>query len=168
MNHLFSFRGRVNRAKLWLFALISFGISAVYDVILFFAVIVFLGSGAQPYGLMITGGILLLLGLLGYVLQALFLVAMFALATKRLHRGKSAVWLIPLVLVPLALDFYFVESFLDKYAFGDTADALSDRMLTACGLVAFALSLWAFVELYCLRGTVGDNRYGPDPLADTP
>ena len=25
--------------------------------------------------------------------------------------------------------------------------------------------LWAFVELYCLRGTEGENRYGPDPLA---
>jgi uncharacterized membrane protein YhaH (DUF805 family) len=30
---------------------------------------------------------------------------------------------------------------------------------------ATIISLWAFVELYILRGTVGDNRYGPDPLA---
>jgi uncharacterized membrane protein YhaH (DUF805 family) len=27
------------------------------------------------------------------------------------------------------------------------------------------VSLWAFVEIYCLSGTVGDNRFGPDPLA---
>ena len=27
------------------------------------------------------------------------------------------------------------------------------------------ISLWAFVELYCLPGTTGSNRYGPDPLA---
>ena len=32
-------------------------------------------------------------------------------------------------------------------------------------LVALGLTIWAFVELYCLRGTVGDNRYGADPLA---
>ena len=27
------------------------------------------------------------------------------------------------------------------------------------------LNLWVFVELGFLRGTVGSNRYGPDPLA---
>ena len=36
---------------------------------------------------------------------------------------------------------------------------------SSAGGVAALISLWAFVELYCLRGTVGDNRYGPDPLA---
>ncbi len=30
---------------------------------------------------------------------------------------------------------------------------------------ATIINLWAFVELYILRGTVGDNRFGPDPLA---
>jgi uncharacterized membrane protein YhaH (DUF805 family) len=32
-------------------------------------------------------------------------------------------------------------------------------------LVAFVLCLWGFVELLCLRGTRGPNRFGPDPLA---
>jgi uncharacterized membrane protein YhaH (DUF805 family) len=31
-------------------------------------------------------------------------------------------------------------------------------------LAGFAITVWAFVELGCLRGTVGPNRYGPDPL----
>jgi uncharacterized membrane protein YhaH (DUF805 family) len=31
-------------------------------------------------------------------------------------------------------------------------------------LVAFAISIWGFVELGCLRGTDGPNTYGPDPL----
>ena len=31
-------------------------------------------------------------------------------------------------------------------------------------LVSFAITVWAFVELGCLRGTVGPNQYGPDPL----
>ena len=26
------------------------------------------------------------------------------------------------------------------------------------------VGLWFFVELGCLRGTVGPNQYGPDPL----
>jgi uncharacterized membrane protein YhaH (DUF805 family) len=31
-------------------------------------------------------------------------------------------------------------------------------------LVGFAITVWAFVELGCLRSTVGPNQYGPDPL----
>jgi uncharacterized membrane protein YhaH (DUF805 family) len=26
------------------------------------------------------------------------------------------------------------------------------------------LGIWGFVELGCLRGTAGPNRFGPDPL----
>jgi uncharacterized membrane protein YhaH (DUF805 family) len=32
-------------------------------------------------------------------------------------------------------------------------------------LASLAISIWAFVELGCLRGTAGPNKYGPDPLA---
>ncbi len=31
--------------------------------------------------------------------------------------------------------------------------------------VMIALSLWGFVEMLCLRGTTGPNRFGPDPQA---
>lgn len=33
-------------------------------------------------------------------------------------------------------------------------------------LVPLIGSLWYFIEAGCLRGTVGDNRFGPDPLAE--
>ena len=32
------------------------------------------------------------------------------------------------------------------------------------GLAGFGISIWALVELGFLRGTVGPNQYGPDPL----
>lgn len=32
-------------------------------------------------------------------------------------------------------------------------------------LVNLFASVWVIIELYFLRGTVGDNRFGPDPLA---
>ena len=35
-------------------------------------------------------------------------------------------------------------------------------------LVATALSLWCLVEMLCLQGTTGPNRFGPDPLARNP
>jgi len=31
-------------------------------------------------------------------------------------------------------------------------------------ILAIALAIWGFVELGCLRGTRGANRFGPDPL----
>jgi uncharacterized membrane protein YhaH (DUF805 family) len=31
-------------------------------------------------------------------------------------------------------------------------------------VAAFALSIWGLVEIGFLRGTVGPNQYGPDPL----
>jgi hypothetical protein len=34
----------------------------------------------------------------------------------------------------------------------------------ALSWVSFALTMWAFVEIGCLRGTVGPNRYGVNPL----
>ena len=33
-------------------------------------------------------------------------------------------------------------------------------------VVSFAITVWAFVELGCLRGTLGPNQYGPDPLSN--
>jgi uncharacterized membrane protein YhaH (DUF805 family) len=33
------------------------------------------------------------------------------------------------------------------------------------GLGAFAISIWALVELGFLRGTRGPNRFGSDPLS---
>ena len=27
------------------------------------------------------------------------------------------------------------------------------------------VGIWFFIELGCLRGTIGANQYGPDPLA---
>jgi hypothetical protein len=32
-------------------------------------------------------------------------------------------------------------------------------------LAAFALIIWGFVEIGCLRGIEGSNRYGPNPLS---
>jgi len=31
-------------------------------------------------------------------------------------------------------------------------------------VAAFALTIWGFIEIGCLRGTAGPNTYGPEPL----
>jgi uncharacterized membrane protein YhaH (DUF805 family) len=35
------------------------------------------------------------------------------------------------------------------------------------GVLAPVIAIWAFVELGCLRGSVGNNQHGPDPLSDS-
>jgi uncharacterized membrane protein YhaH (DUF805 family) len=87
-----------------------------------------------------------------FALVALVLaVSGLAIGVKRLHdRDKSAWWL---------LLFYLGPSVLSSLGglFGDAGAILF-------GLASLALSIWTLVELGCLRGTDGPNRYGPDPL----
>jgi uncharacterized membrane protein YhaH (DUF805 family) len=74
-----------------------------------------------------------------------------ALAVRRLHdRNKSAWWLII---------FYVLPGIMESIgrAAGDAEIAFS--------IASLGLSIWALVELGFLRGTIGPNHYGPDPLA---
>jgi uncharacterized membrane protein YhaH (DUF805 family) len=32
------------------------------------------------------------------------------------------------------------------------------------GVAVTAINLWFFVEFGCMRGTIGANRFGPDPV----
>jgi uncharacterized membrane protein YhaH (DUF805 family) len=91
------------------------------------------------------------LGILAGLLLIPTLVSSLAVATKRLHdREKSAWWLLVFYLLPALLD--------------GIANVIGDAGLVF-SLASFGVSVWALVELGCLRGTIGDNQYGPDPLA---
>jgi uncharacterized membrane protein YhaH (DUF805 family) len=76
-----------------------------------------------------------------------------ATAVKRLHdRNKSGCWIVPFFIAPILLSK--VGDWL-----GDSYPA--DFLM----FVMIALSLWGFVEMLCLSGTRGPNRFGPDPQA---
>ena len=169
MHYLFSFYGRINRAKLWLFILIAMGAWIAY-FILFAMLVGFSAFSAQARnggGLAALGGGLLILGLLGIVLYIAMFIASLALSTKRLHdRNKGAVWLIPFIVVPAVLNIYVIVAVLSSGGLDPEhlAAVNANPVIMVCRLVAIVLSIWAFVELYCLRGTLGENRFGPDPL----
>jgi uncharacterized membrane protein YhaH (DUF805 family) len=143
-NLLFSFQGRINRAKFWLAVL-------VYIVASIVGSIVAAASGSDIVAGLVNG----LVGLLTF-LSGLFV------AIKRLHdRDKSAGWL---------LLFYFAPSILAAIGLvlmvlGWAGDAFGMRPVGLLFVLAgLGIALWAFVEMGCLRGTVGPNRYGADPL----
>src|SRR5258708_36250828 len=147
---LFGFEGRINRAKLWLVALISLIATMFIMMQSLFALADSLSGGAPAT-------IASLLPILFYAIACpLFAISQWifaAVTIKRLHdRNKSGWWIIPFYVLPILLP--------------EVAGGLGQSYLAFfLGLVAFILSIWSFVEMFCLRGTRGPNRLGPDPLA---
>jgi len=144
---LFSFRGRINRAKFWLACLIFFGVGIVLGLI----------------GL-VAGNSTAFEGLSALVNLAMF-VSGLAVAAKRLHdRDKSAWWLVlfyfsPAVFIVIGGGIMWGAA----GAVGMTAD-VALLLLKLCILGGIAIGIWGFVEIGCLRGTAGYNRFGADPL----
>ena len=127
MQSLFSFDGRLNRAKFWLIL-----IATDIAVFVLLAILVAVTGGSMTMGedgsMPTMGG-----GVIGNLVALVIFVAAvwigFAVGVKRFHdRGKSGWWVL-IVLVPVIG------------------------------------GLWYLIECGFLRGTIGPNAYGPDPVA---
>jgi uncharacterized membrane protein YhaH (DUF805 family) len=137
MDYLFRLEGRLNRARYWLAALIY-----VIALVIGWGIAILLAGG---------GGFVIL----GLIYLAV-VVSSVLVARLRLHdRDKSSWWL---------LLFYLAPSVLSAAArgYGYEGGLVLPILLH---LAALAIAVWAFIELGCLRGTPGPNRFGPDPLA---
>jgi uncharacterized membrane protein YhaH (DUF805 family) len=166
--YLFSFQGRINRAKWWLFLLVIIG----YVVA---AIIVGMVLGMISADLAIIWGFIYLIGWL------VLIYAMLAVAAKRLHdRNKSAWWLLVFYGIPFLLGIYAWWSvFSAMFGVGGMAaqGASQEQMMGSMmatmqqmwwvSLVNTIIGVWGLVELGILKGTTGPNQYGPDPLPAT-
>ena len=150
---LFSFEGRINRAKLWFAAFIWFATVFSFMTLFMFAVAGILRAAGSDFHMVSIKTMHPAFYLLGVPLLVIGVWLFAATLIKRLHdRDKSAWWLVP---------FFIAPSLLDKLG-----DRLDDPVLPlVVSAIGFGLSLWCFVELFCLRGTKGPNRFGSDPLA---
>ena len=139
---LFGASGRINRAKYWRSLLIFCGAGLLVGVILLIAA----GLAAPLFILMLA------------IVFIPWLLWGIAFHTERLHdRGKSAWWL---------LVFYAVPGVLGQLAKGAwLAGVAGTGLHYVLALAGFALSIWVFVEIGCLRGNTGPNRYGSKPLS---
>jgi uncharacterized membrane protein YhaH (DUF805 family) len=136
MNFLkyWSLSGRVTRIQWWRFQIYA---------MLGFIIVVFAAISIEDDHLRV-----------GFVAAAVaaFLLALFAVAIKRLHdRNKSAWWMIPFFVIPGLFD-QFDDRLPNSYP------------VLALNLAAATLWLWGLVEMGFLKGTTGPNRYGADPL----
>jgi uncharacterized membrane protein YhaH (DUF805 family) len=172
---LFSFLGRINRAKYWYASFASLISCGVFLSVLAFALGAIFGDHVKSVYLNVydifgdppslpfrasfadTGLAPALVSLLFYALGTpIFIAGMwfFAAATiKRLHdRNRSGWWMIPFLIVPPLFNRF--------------EDLLGDSWAVFfLGLVVTILCLWGFIEMLFLRGTSGPNRFGADPLA---
>ena len=139
--HLFfKFDGRVNRARFWIAALVF----AVINVVL--AILGYVMDQSVVFQA------------LNSMLGIVILISSIAVGVKRLHdRNKSGWYLLLFYLVPsvLVVIGVLIGAFVED----------STIIATVLGLLAFAIAVWAFIEMGCLRGTIGINQYGPDPVA---
>ena len=167
LRFLFSFKGRISRAKIWLFVLISALAGAFLSLfdpqsaetlrhLSLVPVIRHFGWQAE---FAMTISLLIVYLLLSW--------AWLAVLSKRLHdRGKSASWLIVFCGLPIVCAIVMVVT-AGAAGLGHGAPDLRrwPVVLTMiAALVALAILVWGFVEFYCLRGTRGANRFGPDPV----
>jgi uncharacterized membrane protein YhaH (DUF805 family) len=136
---LFSFQGRLNRKPYWMTVIATM---VAIIVLLLFALILIREHRFEFAGLTLVLLVILYIPLIWIGL---------AIGAKRLHdRDKSAWWL---------LVFYAAPGILSS-----AGNRMEDVGFIILHIISFAISVWAFVELGCLRGTAGPNRYGPDPL----
>ena len=151
----FSFRGRINRAKFWIGQLVTvfwvLALSVGYGLVISHSARA--GRNIAPAAAFQDElGTWLLVGALTIAVGLLWLVPLVAVTVKRLHdRDKSGWW---------SLAFYFLPGMLSGLSKG--FDSPLSLVFTAAGA---AVGIWAFVEIGCLPGTRGTNRFGGDPLA---
>lgn len=139
---LFSTSGRITRSQFWLAFLIYVLVAAVASVITLFIIT----SAASD-----LGALVLYIG--GGLISGLTFFSAMAVSVKRLHdRNKIGWWNIPMMVLPILL-------------LGASNGLVTPSTANILVIVAAVLGAWGVIELGLLRGTVGDNPYGPDPLA---
>ncbi|HXC54305.1 MAG TPA: DUF805 domain-containing protein [Rhizomicrobium sp.] len=179
-HYLFSFSGRINRAKQWAILLLIIVFEILFGMVIAatigFATILDVVRQKVPLGTVLGSSQARMAGVALLALYLVFLYIELAVRTKRLHdRGKSAWWLLVFSVAPVALNIprfmgmwdrlQHFGAILNQAQHGQHVVMMESPLALLLGGAGSIISLWAFVELFCLRGTVGDNRYGPDPLA---
>lgn len=143
-DYFFSFEGRAPRSEYWLFVAITFGYNVLVQT---FILPIF--EPLKPENLS------------GYwvVLFAISLPLFWpsvAIAVRRLHdRNKSSEWAWLFLGVPIIWSLLLLLS---------ASVGIHSASLAYAAIPVPAITLWGFIELAFLRGTEGDNRFGPDPL----
>jgi uncharacterized membrane protein YhaH (DUF805 family) len=157
----FSPRGRISRYQFWVRGLVV--IWAIF-LLLEVPIWVFAAAGSKAGA-----------GIFAVLLAVYSLVIIWpslALQIKRIHDRNKSGWLIVIPMIPgLLLGIVWGVAAIEAISSGDFQSDATVGVLIGAGiftwilvLISLGISIWFFVEFGCLRGTTGENRFGPDPV----
>jgi uncharacterized membrane protein YhaH (DUF805 family) len=155
----FSPSGRISRSQYWLkFMLPYIGISVVLQIIAAAS-----GPGSALY---------VVISIILFIFSLVALWPSIAILVKRIHDRNKSGWLCLVLYIPtiifIILLFVWLAAILIAVAAGSSASAPSigafGVVVLILGLACAGIGIWFFVEFGCLRGTIGANRFGPDPV----
>jgi uncharacterized membrane protein YhaH (DUF805 family) len=161
---LFGFEGRINRARYWLANLVIL-CAMISSLLLLTVICLSHGIATGPLSVNLVGisasikftdddaPAALFPRIATLVMTLAFGWCYAAVSIKLLHdRNKSGWWIVPYLVVPGLYGQF------DEWLGGSWPAVF-------VGFATFIALLWGIVEMGCLRGTRGPNRFGPDPLA---
>lgn len=153
---LFGFKGRINRAQFW-FGNLGAGFGGI--LLMFVLGVMFMPTEEFPKT---TAGFLHFVSVMGVIIgPPLFLMCWIGLAlqTKRFHdRGRSGLW----TMLPMLPAMMITTTIVTSLAGGQTPD----QAVASVGmwvLITQAVNIFMFVDLGCMPGKEGANKYGPPP-----
>jgi len=144
--------GRISRYEFWMKSVLPiYGTSFV----LYLLMIAAIGTALSDILLVIF-----------YVFWLVTLWPSIATLAKRIHDRDKSGWLVLLWYIPS----YILLIIIWGIAIVATAQGAPGALVSAViftvvlGLASLGVAIWFFIEFGCMRGTVGGNQYGADPL----
>ena len=166
------FKGRACRSEFWWFVLFTLIVDVALDFVLGLFMIPLLFKG-QFNAESITS-ISTPFSIASLVVGLAILLPSLGVMTRRLHdTNRSGWWVFFFYLLSLVILVVTAMFGLFSFAFGEnpanTADDFPFVLLLVLVILCLLLIAFGIVLLvwFCQRGTIGYNKYGSDPLADT-
>jgi uncharacterized membrane protein YhaH (DUF805 family) len=159
--YLFSFKGRINRARFWFFFFVLNPVAQLIYALVAYAII-YAWNGRIDIDWsdmsILKKSVLIILTI---PLIPIGLISPFAIYAKRFHdRNKSGWWQLAFFVAPVFLVFLFAQ---DPPIIPPRTFAF--ECATVAGVVGYIGMIVLTIEILFIRGTRGNNRFGPDPLA---
>jgi uncharacterized membrane protein YhaH (DUF805 family) len=153
------FSGRSRRMEFWMWVLFQFMIG--FGVVL---IAVVLGGSAfmsgDPRAAVAAGGAILILYILNLILQLAFFIPNLAVTVRRLHDTDRSGWWVMLFWGPYLL---IVALTMVAGAAPNREPSQALGIAVMVGSLAWLVACVTLLVFMFLEGTIGRNRFGPDP-----
>ena len=147
---LFSTKGRISRMQFWLKGvLLCIAIETLY--------ILMLAASISVSGTTQQGQIILAFAGMIFIGPLVIMWPLSVILIKRIHDRNKSGWLVLALLLPSLYQLWVPFNNLFMWGGGDS---------TLVDVIGLLVGVWFFIEFGCVRGTIGPNRYGPDPVTN--